>query len=169
MVIDMDPEARKAFIADARARNYEQRSAADDEPEFTLTEREFDSRLRRAFAERERNVEKQVRGLLAEHMREIESRIAALPRAPTLDEIERMIRSTIVEYHPATMENLSTMADEIFKRIGTEARAIAKLRDEHDLRISALLQATEKLERGLSGDRAGEVIEVPAFIGRRHA
>ncbi|MEI9922588.1 MAG: hypothetical protein WDN50_02475 [Bradyrhizobium sp.] len=44
---------------------------------------------------------------------------------------------------------------------------IAKLREEHDLRISALLQVTQKLERGLSGDRS--VIELPVLPlrGRR--
>ncbi|MDN3279101.1 hypothetical protein QWJ07_32890 [Frankia sp. RB7] len=36
---------------------------------------------------------------------------------------------------------------------------VQKLREEHDLRISALLQGTEKLERGL-GDR-GAVVELP--------
>ncbi|MGO4506021.1 hypothetical protein AB4Z51_03305 [Bradyrhizobium sp. 2TAF36] len=38
---------------------------------------------------------------------------------------------------------------------------VEKLRDEHDLRLSALLQATEKLERGLGGDRAADVIDMP--------
>ena len=46
------------------------------------------------------------------------------------------------------------------------AAEIDKLKAEYDLRISALLQATENLERGLSDDRA-EVIDLPPFVRKR--
>ena len=98
------------FLAQ-KQRNREERAAVD-EPEFLLSEREFDYRLRRAFAERERNVEKQVRELFAGHMAEVEQRLsqakaeisimisdakAALPHALAPKQLEWKIREKIIE------------------------------------------------------------------------
>jgi hypothetical protein len=44
---------------------------------------------------------------------------------------------------------------------GEFADEIDKLRSEFDLRLSALLQATEKLERTVGGGDRGEIIDLP--------
>ncbi|MCK1269341.1 hypothetical protein IVB44_29625 [Bradyrhizobium sp. 49] len=54
-----------------------ERTAATDEVEFTLTEREFDYRIRREFAQREGSVQQQVDKSFANHMAEVESRITS--------------------------------------------------------------------------------------------
>ena len=117
-----------------------ERRSAPDEVEFTLTERELDYRIRKAFADRERNVENQVRKLLAEHMREAENRIAeALPGIATvIHEVRRQLRREF--------------ADEI-----------AKVESQFDLRVSAMLAEVEKRQRAIGGDR-GEVIDLPPVL-----
>ncbi|MGX1352481.1 hypothetical protein AB7M49_006090 [Bradyrhizobium elkanii] len=66
------------LLAQKRRMREERNTAALDEPAFTLTEREFDHRLRRAFAERERSVATQVHKLLGEHMLEIDGKLAEI-------------------------------------------------------------------------------------------
>jgi hypothetical protein len=123
-----------------RDRLREERSvAADVEPEFTLTRREFDYQLRRAFAERERNVEKQINKLLAEHIRDVEEKIA-----------EAMAEHR-AEHSGLWADVYGKMFSEERKRHAAE---IEKLRSEFDLRISAL-------ERGIGGDRGADVIDMP--------
>src|SRR5262245_48789580 len=65
------------LLALKRSNRAEREVAAANEPEFVLTEREFDYRLRKGFADRERSVERQVRKLFDEHMEAVESKIAA--------------------------------------------------------------------------------------------
>jgi hypothetical protein len=143
-------------------RNREERiAAAANDPEFTLTEREFDHRLRRAFADRERNVEKQVCKLFAEHMQEVEAKIAEVHEllAKQASDLQAVVKSEIAEYHssatmrPVTSAVLKAAADEVY---AASEQAIAKLQGEHDLRLSALLQTIEKLERV-----SGAVIDLP--------
>jgi hypothetical protein len=47
---------------------------------------------------------------------------------------------------------------------------VERLRSKHDQRISALLGAVEKLERGIGGDRAAEIVDLPPVLRSvRHA
>ena len=128
-----------------KQRNREERAAVD-EPEFVLTEREFDYRLRRAFAERERNVEKQVSKLFAEHMAEVRHEIAeakaalgtiiaeakaALPRALTADDL--------AEHHRVQQDVHGKLISDDRKRFRKLEEAIAGL----ELRLDGLSKGLE--------------------------
>lgn len=98
-------------------------------------------------------------------MAEVEAKIAELERkvhellAKQASDLQAVVASEIAEYHtskqmrPVTSAVLQGIAEEILKR---DAAEIDKLRSEHDLRLSALLQAVEKLERA-----GGDVVELP--------
>jgi len=85
-------------------------------------------------------------------------------------------RSPVAEVEAVVDEKLK-LHDEIWREVFGQVIAqerkrhrdeIEKLRSDHDLRICALSQSVEKLERG-NGIR-GEVIDLPALVrGRRHA
>jgi hypothetical protein len=61
---------------------------------------------------------------------------------------------------------VAKLREEFAEDLAALRSIVADIRNEHDLRISAVLHATEKLERGLGGDR-GDVVELPSFIQRR--
>jgi hypothetical protein len=99
------------------------------------------------------------------------------PPPLTVADIERKISDALAEYHeaermrPITREVVAAAIHEIRKQVRAEfAAEIEKVKSEFDLRLSALLQATEKLERGLGGDRAAEIVDLlPVLRGVRHA
>jgi hypothetical protein len=67
----------------------------------------------------------------------------------------------------ATLEPLRAAIGVVVAQERQAHRAeIEKLNEAFDLRISAALQAVEKLERGIGGDR-GAIIDLPAFVGKR--
>ena len=108
---------------------------------------------------------------------------AGMPRPappPTMAEIEQRIADAMADIdsriaaafearaweHEATLEAIGmAFAEERKHGRGELAAGIEKLKSEFDLRLSALLQATEKLERGIGGDR-GTVIDLPAILPR---
>ena len=101
---------------------------------------------------------------------------------PTIAEVESLvdgkISAALATYHegksmrPLTREVVAAAIHEIRKQVRAEfAAEIAKVKSEFDLRLSALLQATERLEHGIGGgDRAAEIVDyLPALPlrGRR--
>jgi hypothetical protein len=81
--------------------------------------------------------------------------LAKMPRALTVDDVERVLAAHSV----LTPKAAATIIGEVRAELRREFTAeIDRLKSEFDLRLSALLQATDKIERGLS-DRA-EVIDM---------
>jgi hypothetical protein len=86
---------------------------------------------------------------------------ATQPKALTLAELS--------QYQFLTPEAAATVIDLVDATLSKEfADGIAKLRDEHDLRIRALLAEIEKLQRGIGGAHGGEVIDLPPVLRSRH-
>jgi hypothetical protein len=145
------------FLAQKYHDRAERSAAAADEPEFVLTEREFDYRMRKAFAERERSVrkmfderEQKIADMLAEHMREVEQK---------MEEIDRKI---------ATF-NMAALDDGIGEaiaaaRVQTERILTAKI-EQLDLRVSGLLSDLTK--RQAVADHS--VVDLPNVPERKRA
>jgi hypothetical protein len=145
LVIEMSAdEIRKAAFAEAKAQSYETLDRVRD-IEVTL----------RAYHDDD--------GMLTSWSRNMPPKPKPVP-PPTIAEIEALVDGKI---SAAINQHKEIWRDVLAQALASERQRhraeVEKLRSEHDLRIAALLQATEKLERGLSGDRSAEVIDLPAL------
>ena len=128
----------------------ERSAAAEDEPEFVLTARELDHILRREFAARERS------------MQEVIDRKVREALAGINDAVERMIAEHRADVEHALSQHRAASIDWIrasAKAITDDRAEIEKLKEAFDLRLSALLQAVEKMQRGFGDD--AKVIDLP--------
>ena len=171
MVTAMNADQRKAAFAEAKARSYQ-----------TL------ARVAHVTVEHRTHRDD---GMLTEHSVNMPRK----PPPPTMVEIEQKIAASLADIDSKIAAALAEQArgQQAFvdgriaaaltddNRLNAHGKVISderkrwraeieKLRSEHDLRLSALLQATEKLERGIGDDRGNTVIDLPAFVvGKRHA
>ncbi|MCA1390775.1 hypothetical protein I6F20_17045 [Bradyrhizobium sp. IC3123] len=147
------------LLALKRRDRAEREAAAASEPEFVLTEREFDYRLRRAFAERERSVERQVRELQAQHLKEVEAKLVALEQriAEQTREIDERISAALVE-HDVARDDAHGMV------IAQGRKRLKEVRHEMQEQIDQLRADIEIATHAAERDHGrGEIVDLPAL------
>ena len=142
MVTTMTSDEARAILNQAR-------ETLEQTADIKVERREYREQWQRPGSEPEPVQRKLTDAVSARLMTEIDRRIAAA---------KAEVEQTIGEHRAATAEWIRASAQAIVLE--------RKHRDEHDLRISALLAEVEKMQRGLDA----KVIDLPALPlkGQRH-